>query len=84
MASEQLIEILKRSETLTLDEQLELIARLAAQARDSQQPSSGGRSWSEARGLAPYPLLGEDAQAYLTRSRQSDTDDRERGWQNTK
>jgi hypothetical protein len=30
--------------------------------------------WKDIRGLAPYPLMGEDAQAAITRSRQEDSD----------
>jgi hypothetical protein len=32
-------------------------------------PGKANRQWREIRGAAPYPLLGEDAQVSISRSR---------------
>ena len=37
-------------------------------------PSSAGRYWREIRGAAPFPLAGEDAQAWVSRSRLEDNE----------
>jgi len=37
-----------------------------------------GRSWSEIEGAAVFPLVGEDAQAWVTRTRREGDDRRER------
>ena len=37
-----------------------------------------GRSWSEIAGAAAYPLVGEDAQAWVTRTRREGDEHRER------
>lgn len=35
-------------------------------------------SWSEAAGMFPYPMAGEDAQAWVTRTRREGDEHRER------
>ena len=37
-----------------------------------------GRSWSEIEGAATFPLVGEDAQAWVTRTRREGDERRER------
>jgi hypothetical protein len=49
-------------------------------ASGSQPPGARRRSWREIRGSVPYPLCGEDAQAWVTRSRQESEEQRERQW----
>jgi type II secretory pathway pseudopilin PulG len=61
-------ELLKQADALSADEQLTLASRLIEQARRKSQPAH--RRWLDAVGLAPYPLVGEDAQAWVTRTRQ--------------
>lgn len=68
MASSKLAAILQQAEELSPDEQLELIARLAQSAREGYQ-AQRRRRWSEIQGIASYPLLGEDAQEWVTRTR---------------
>lgn len=36
------------------------------------------RSWREIRGSVPYPLCGEDAQAWVSRTRRESDEERER------
>jgi hypothetical protein len=69
MVSRELDELVKKAEMLTSDEQLLLIARLAERLRETYQVSRPRRKWREIRGSAPYPLLGEDAQVWVSRTR---------------
>ena len=39
--------------------------------------------WMDAAGIAPYPLTGEDAQAWVSRSRQEGDEEREQQWRPT-
>ena len=43
-------------------------------------PAAGtpGRAWMEIRGIMPYPMCGEDAQAWVSRTRQESDEHRER------
>jgi hypothetical protein len=38
------------------------------------------RHWREIRGSVPYPLCGEDAQAWITRNRRESEEQREQQW----
>ena len=69
MASAKLKELMKRADELTSDEKLELALLLIEQARqgDDSQPR---RKWKEINGAGQYPMVGEDAQAWVSRSRQ--------------
>ena len=80
MTSKELDELVRRVEALTSDEQLFLIARLAEKLRGTYQVSRPRRKWREIRGSAPYPLLGEDAQAWVSRTRREGDEHRERQW----
>ena len=69
MATDLLNDLIKQAEALTPDEQLRLIAYLAEKARASSHSSRPRRQWREICGAASYPLLGEDAQAWVSRTR---------------
>ena len=79
MASQDLLEIMKRVESLSLDEQLQLMAYLADRSRRAEQGTKRARDWQEIRGAAPYPLVGEDAQRWVSRTRREGDEARERG-----
>lgn len=66
--------LLQQTAVLTSEEKLRLIAHLADSLRQS---APRRRKWSEIRGAAPYPLFGEDAQDWITRSRQESDEHRE-------
>ena len=68
MPSTKLSHILQQAEELSPDEQLDLIAYLAQKACQGYQ-TRRQRRWSDIRGIAPYPLVGEDAQDWVTRTR---------------
>jgi hypothetical protein len=78
MATNTLAEIIERADALDVDEKLALIAHVAQSLRRSVQPARGGRDWLELLGAAPYPLLGEDAQAWVSRTRRESDEARER------
>ena len=74
----------------------EQVAALAVQlpAEDQQRlaqelmaalgkPSGKKRSLMEFRGMVPHPYLGEDAQAWVSRSRREDDDHRQKQWRST-
>lgn len=71
--SAQLLDLLtERSEQLTVDEQLMLAMRLIARVRQgaSSQPKAPQRKWRDLQGAFSHPLTGEDAQAWVPRTRQ--------------
>ncbi len=78
--SRTVIEIAEQAEMLTPEQQLYLIALLAGKAQRAVQFSPVRRRWREICGAAPYPAVGEDAQVWVSRTRQEDDEDRERRW----
>ena len=66
--STELAEMLRQAEKLAPEELLYVIARLAERAQESYRVSRH-RQWHEICGAAPYPLLGEDAQDWVSRTR---------------
>lgn len=65
--TERVAEILKEIESLSSDEQRELVERLARQGTSSN--TAEAPKWADIRGSATYPMMGEDAQAWVTRTR---------------
>jgi hypothetical protein len=65
--------IMQQVDVLSADEQLRLAAYLVERARVSL-PAAVARKWSDLRGLYSHPMLGEDAQAWVARTRK-DADD---------
>ncbi|NJN68764.1 MAG: hypothetical protein HC884_19715 [Chloroflexaceae bacterium] len=63
--------ILQQAEQLSADEQLQLLVRLAERLRWHYAPAAPQPpAWDALCGLASYPFLGEDAQVWVSRSRQ--------------
>jgi hypothetical protein len=75
--SADLMRVRQEAAHLSTEEQLQLIAYLAEQVRNKQSPSPARRKWREIRGKAPFPLLEEDAQAWVSRTRQESDAERE-------
>ena len=73
-------ELKEKAGTLSTEENLDLIAHLLNKVRTAQMGSAGRRKWSEIYGKAPYPLTGEDAQAWVTKSRKESDEKREKQW----
>jgi len=78
MSPETLNDIIKRIDALTADEQLSLAAQLIERARAVRLLSSPRRKWRDIRGLARPSLLGEDPQAWVSRTRREADEKRER------
>jgi hypothetical protein len=74
-------ELLKQVDTLQIEEQLRLASYLLERARRAVTREKPKRKWAEIRGMATYPMLGEDAQAWVTRTRR-EWDEREAQWRN--
>lgn len=73
MATPILERLKEEIENLSLDEVRELLEYLQRRIRMGLPR----RRWSEIAGKAPYPLAGEDAQQWVSRTRQESTLTRE-------
>ena len=68
--------LLQRAARLTPSERLLLASQLIQSVRNELSTRQPSRKWKEAAGLLQYPAMGEDAQAYVNRSRREDDDHR--------
>ena len=68
--------VLKEAETLARPDLLLLVERLVARLRATEPPARPRVRWEDLAGSAPYPLCGEDAQAWVSRTRQESDDAR--------
>ena len=80
MASMTVVEIARQAELLPPEDQLYLIARLADKAQHAYRQSPPRRKWRDICGAASYPLAGEDAQAWVSRTRSENDAEREQSW----
>ncbi len=69
MALQNIDQLLKRAGKLTPSERLLLASRLIQGVRSDLPSRKSRRKWRDAVGLLPYPALGMDAQAYISKSR---------------
>ena len=69
MSTADLTRIIEQADALEPDEKLELIAHVARSLLRPHPDKRVGRAWPELEGTAPNPLLGEDAQVWVTRTR---------------
>ena len=77
MTTSALNEAIEKADALTPEERQQLVNHLMAQAR--QMPGAKPRrKWREIRGMAKPSLFGEDAQAYISRTRREGDEHRER------
>ena len=72
-------DILQQTDALSADEKLMLATKLIEQAR-GESAAQPRRRWTEAIGAAPYPLTGEDAQAWVSRARAEGETERAKQW----
>jgi hypothetical protein len=63
-------DLLRQVEQLAPEERLELIRQVAEGLKKSGAIAKPKPRWSDLKGLAPYPMMGEDAQEWVTRTRQ--------------
>ncbi len=73
-------ELLKQVDTLQVEEQLRLASYLLERARQAVSREAHQYKWSDICGRYPYPMLGEDAQEWVTRTRRESDEDREAQW----
>ena len=60
----ELDELIRRVERLSQRDRLRLVEHLSRKV----SPETAGRQWREICGAAPYPMLGEDAQTWVSRT----------------
>jgi len=73
-------DMIRQASKLTPEEQLRLIAYLADQARQSARQRPSPRQWRDIKGAATYPLMDEDAQNWVSRTRLTSDRQREQQW----
>ncbi len=76
MATPALERLMEAIKDLSPEEQRELMAHLQRQMRAARPR----RKWVEIAGKAPYPLAGEDAQEWVSRTRRRASHRRESLW----
>jgi hypothetical protein len=72
--------ILDRVQNLTPEQQeevLRFIDFLQFKAKNQDVEVKKRRRWGDVQGKAPYPLVSEDAQIWVSRNRREDTENRE-------
>jgi len=72
MVSSVFDQVAREADALPSDEQLRLIARLAERlaAAGATQPGENRPRWEDFAGSVSAPMCGEDAQHWVTRTRQ--------------
>ncbi|NMG09510.1 hypothetical protein [Brasilonema sp. UFV-L1] len=70
--------ILSEIEQLTPEEQWTVMRHLVESIKKYINQTQPKRKWSDLKGMAPYPLLGEDAQEWVSRTRKQGDEHRER------
>ncbi|MBR8839610.1 MAG: hypothetical protein DSM106950_37825 [Stigonema ocellatum SAG 48.90 = DSM 106950] len=76
--SPSLEKILSEIEQLTPEEQLTVMGHLVERMKKHITQAQPKRKWSDLKGMASYPLLGEDAQKWVSRTRRFPDEHRER------
>jgi len=76
-------ELIKQVDTLEVDEQLRLATYLLERARQEVAQATTAYKWRDLCGRYTYPMLGEDAQAWVARTRRESDEQRARGWEHT-
>jgi hypothetical protein len=76
--SPSLEKILSEIEQLTPEELLTVMGHLVERVKKHITQAQPKRKWSDLKGIAPYPLLGEDAQEWVSRTRREGDEHRER------
>ncbi len=61
-------ELRQQTDQLTAAEQLRLMSYLAEKVHHPR-PETKQYYWHDIKGITPYPLMGEDAQVWVSRSR---------------
>lgn len=75
LANDELAELTERAERLSPEQLQVFIERLTAHLRTELTTPESELRWEDAAGIAKYPLCGEDAQAWVSRTR-AESDER--------
>jgi hypothetical protein len=78
MMTTALTELIEKVDALTAEDQLRLADHLVQRALQNLPTARSRRKWREIRGMAKPSLFGEDAQAYISRTRREGDEHRER------
>lgn len=73
-------ELVQLIEMLQLDEQLRLAAYILERTRQTVVQDKPRYKWRDIRGIATYPLVGEDAQEWVSRTRRESDEQRQMQW----
>ena len=71
-------QLIRDAETVSPDDQLRLAAHLVERARQLCTPRTSRRKWRDIRGAAKPSMFGEDAQAWVTRTRRESDEQRQK------
>ncbi|BAY40375.1 hypothetical protein NIES2111_47580 [Nostoc sp. NIES-2111] len=63
-------QMLNEIDQLTPEEQLTVMGYLVERMKQYVLPVKRKRKWSELKGMVSYPLFGEDAQDWVSRTRE--------------
>ena len=80
MSTKTLGNLIREAESLTGDERLQLAIHLLKKARKARAKPEPRRKWAELCGLAASPMVGEDAQDWVSSSRRESDDRRDQQW----
>jgi len=80
VSTKTLNNLILQAEFLTSDERLQLAIHLLKKARKARAKPEPHRKWAELCGLAASPMLGEDAQDWVSSSRRESDDRRDQQW----
>jgi hypothetical protein len=72
-------DIMIESVKLSSDEKLQLATFLIEQARSIPNQEKSDINWSDIMGALPYPMVGEDAQVWVSNMRE-EWEEREEQW----
>ncbi len=76
MSRRRYLRVLGEAERLPHEEQLLLIERLAGRLRHAQSFVPAAPRWEDYGGSGSHPLCGEEAQTWVSRTRQESDDSR--------
>lgn len=76
-------ELIKQVNALDVEEQLRLATYLLERARHEVAQRKPHYQWSDLCGRYPHPMLGEDAQSWVSRTRRESDEQRAKGWKHT-
>jgi hypothetical protein len=69
MGARELRKLMEEAKKLPIAEKLQLITYLVEQCRRDYLEPGGRRKWAEIGGRVSYPLTGENAQDWVSRTR---------------